>query len=111
LDHTQTPHKENIYTKNDVKGGDILFLRDFMAADPPLGGERGIEKGGVFAVHIRGLPVRAYPQERLRSERRLVLDQQEKLEQTAERSETDCLEETARRANAKRESNTPYEQN
>ena len=59
----------------------------------------------------RGLPVRAYPQERLRNERRLVLIQQVKRELTAERSETDCLAETAHRANAKRESNTPYEQN
>ena len=60
----------------------------------------------------RGLPVRAYPQERLRIERRLVLNHRsETSELTAERSETDCLAETAHRANAKRESNTPYEQN
>jgi len=55
---------------------------DFMAADPLWSGKRGLEKGGVFAVHIRGLPVGAYPQERLRIGRRLVLDQQVKLEQT-----------------------------
>jgi len=53
-----------------------------MAADPLWSGKCGLEKGGVFAVHIRGLPVRAYPQERPRVERGFVLDQQVKLEQT-----------------------------
>jgi hypothetical protein len=53
-----------------------------MVAGPSWIGDFRLEKGGVFAVHIRGLPSRAYPQERLRIERRLVLIQQVKREQT-----------------------------
>jgi len=53
-----------------------------MVAGPSWGGDFCLGKGGVFAVHKRGLPSRAYPQERLRNWRRLVLNQQVEREQT-----------------------------